>query len=86
MLEDLKAFLDSQETPMEGQLRVNIPHAKDLYANDSGKTSDPFCKILLPGNVKMETAFIPKTLTPIWKYKGTSKISLPKNVSNLYNP
>lgn len=81
LLEDLKAFLESQEAPIEGQLLINIPHAKDLYANDGGKSSDPFCKILLPGNAKYETQVIPKTLTPLWKYKGTPKISLPKNVS-----
>jgi len=80
MLLDLKALLESEQAPIEGQLFVNIHHAKNLYAND-GTTSDPYCKIILPGGSKLETNYIKKTLTPVWKYKGASKINLPKNVN-----
>lgn len=80
LLYNLKDELDKEVMPVEGQLIINIPHAKNLIANDK-TTSDPFCKIYVPGGIKLETPHINKTLTPLWKYKTTAKISVPKNVS-----
>lgn len=79
MLYDLMKELDQEVLPVDGQLLINIPHAKNLIANDK-TTSDPFCKIYVPGGVKLETPYIKKTLTPVWKYKTTAKIHVPKNV------
>lgn len=84
LIEDLKAKLAEEQAPIEGLLLVNINHAKNIYPND-GKTSDPYVKMLLPGDAKIETPHLNKTLTPIWKFKGSSKISLPKNVKLVWN-
>ena len=83
LLEDLKASLAAEVAQIDGRLILNINHAKNLYANDT-TTSDPYCKIILPGGVKEETPYIAKTLTPIWKYKNNFKISVAKNVKLLF--
>ncbi len=84
LVEDLKATLAAEVAPIEGSLVVNINHAKNLYPND-GQTSDPYCKIILPGGIKQETPHINKTITPIWKYRNNFKISVPKNVNGFLN-
>jgi Ca2+-dependent lipid-binding protein, contains C2 domain len=78
LIMDLEAILKEGAELIKGQLVVNVHHAKNLIPNDS-TTSDPYCVVTWPGE-KISTGVIKKTLNPIWKFTGGSKVSIPKNV------
>lgn len=54
---------------MKGTLLINIPVGLGLMAaDDSTKTSDPYCEVILCDSHKVSTKHIEKTLNPIWNF------------------
>ena len=50
---------------VSGILSVRVIHARNLYPVE-GKTSDPFCKVILPNDEHSETNFQSENLNPVW--------------------
>jgi Ca2+-dependent lipid-binding protein len=57
---------------LEGRLKVKVMQGRNLMALDIGKTSNPFCTLVIqsldgrPVGAKQKTAVRSKTLSPVW--------------------
>ncbi len=80
--DDIESQVKAQQEKLEGNLHVNIIHAKNLLpVDDNASTSDPFVKITF-NDKTLETKHLSKTLNPIWNLKG-SKIPVSVLKSNV---
>jgi Ca2+-dependent lipid-binding protein, contains C2 domain len=79
LLVDLKAQLLEEAKPVQGNLHIRVVHGKGLPVMDI-TSSDPFVRIIMPNQETFDTPVSSSNLNPIWRYKKTVPIKLPKNV------
>lgn len=68
--DDIEAQIKTKQEKVEGNLFINVIHAKHLLpVDDDSTTSDPFVKVSVAQH-SFETKAMSKTLNPIWTLKG----------------